>query len=111
MIEGDEGEVVLHDEVPRGETLLIKDYILDASVGSNDAAAHLSEAATKPALSTDANDILNRLSFGSLPATSRVQSSMAIHGRHVCRPVTPQSYRSHSCAEVNTPGSNILFAI
>ena len=80
MIEGDEGEVVIYNDVLRGEPLLVKEYTLDG----------------------DITEI--RSEQAKLPAT-REQSfeqtrEPLIHSQSqrdpLSRPVTPLSFRSHS---------------
>lgn len=84
MIEGDEGEVVVPDGTPRGETLLVKAYLegLQTKSLSNE------EVDQQPKLQT-----VNSLEM-ILPKLEPITPSF--------RPVTPQSFRSHSSVELTS---------
>ena len=105
MIEGDEGEVVLQDETPKGETLLIKEYLLEVGAEMNSLTTPSPMEVSELALDTSIKVTQGReLAVNGWLTVPRPVSSSAIHAGPEFRPVTPQSYRSKSSMEANTPG-------
>lgn len=126
MIEGDEGEVVMQNDIPRGESLLTKDYLLldDHEQTAATPATNTNTAAVIPASSSGS-------STGVITITTSSASSVAVQRAEATehfdehssqedshhspspsltrnksvpsmRPVTPQSFRSHSSATVRS---------
>lgn len=107
LIEGDEGEVVLHSKVPRGEDLLIKDFLLDNTPTK---ATDTSQAEAEPP-PAEAPPTLPRASTATLtqhpPAERSAPSEPhpAVAPPPIIRPVTPLSYRPRSSAQITTSNS------
>lgn len=90
MIEGDEGEVVVpNQEVLRGETLLIKEYTFTGARPKTQSLSVKEGGVGGGAIQPP-----------PISPGPRVHSVMDF--APCIRPVTPQTFRSHSSADINT---------
>ena len=112
-IEGDEGEVVVPDkDVPRGETLLVKEYLARPRTQSLSAkekkggargGARSHSGATKEKGGAGGGDAPPPPIMSSSPSPVPVlRAHPAADPAPSTRPVTPQSFRSHSSMAIHT---------
>ncbi len=113
LIEGDEGEVVLNSKVPRGEDLLVKDYLLDntppppPSVTTN--TGNTPSIQPQPVQATPTSvPRTNTATLTHQPSSNEGNPSsvLPLDQPPSIRPVTPLSYRPQSSTQINTQTSS-----